>query len=69
MLERLAADLGHRATVGMPLGPLTTYGVGGPAALFVEVEGPEQDLEAVRRAWRASAGTANWMRPPPPPCS
>jgi UDP-N-acetylmuramate dehydrogenase len=30
-----------------PLGPLTTYGVGGPAALFVEVEGPA-DLEAVR---------------------
>lgn len=64
MLERLAADLGHRATVGMPLGPLTTYGVGGPAALFVEVEGPE-DLEAVRRAWRASAGTSTDAPPPP----
>jgi UDP-N-acetylmuramate dehydrogenase len=32
-----------------PLGPLTTYGVGGPAALYLEVEGPE-DLDAVRRA-------------------
>jgi UDP-N-acetylmuramate dehydrogenase len=30
-----------------PLGPMTTYGVGGPAALFVEVEGPS-DLDEVR---------------------
>ena len=30
-----------------PLGPLTTYGVGGPAALFVEVDGPA-DLDVVR---------------------
>ena len=36
-----------------PLGPLTTYGVGGPAALFVEVESPA-DLEAVRRALRSA---------------
>src|SRR6202042_3494559 len=41
-----------------PLGPMTTYGVGGPAALFAEVEGPE-DLEAVRTACRqgGAAGT------------
>ena len=32
-----------------PSGPLTTYGVGGPAALFVEVEGPD-DLSVVRAA-------------------
>jgi UDP-N-acetylmuramate dehydrogenase len=49
-LRNLADALGGRATPDKPLGPLTTYGVGGPAALFVEVEGPE-DLAAVRRAW------------------
>lgn len=47
----LAAAFGDRATLGKPLGPLTTYGVGGPAALHVEIEGPD-DLEAVRRTWR-----------------
>ena len=41
--------LGPRAEPRRPLGPLTTYGVGGPAALFVEVEGPD-DLDAVRGA-------------------
>ncbi len=47
---RVLADvLGARATVMKPLGPLTTYGVGGPAALYVEVETPE-DLEVVRGA-------------------
>jgi UDP-N-acetylmuramate dehydrogenase len=48
-LRALAERLGARATLMKPLGPLTTYGVGGPAALFVEVEGPA-DLDAVRRA-------------------
>ena len=43
-LRALADALGHRATLMRPLGPLTTYGVGGPAALFVEVEEPD-DLE------------------------
>ena len=37
-LRRLADVLGPRATLMKPLGPLTTYGVGGPAALYVEVE-------------------------------
>ncbi len=50
-LHTLADALGARATPDRPLGPLTTYGVGGPAALFVEIEGPE-DLAAVRLAWR-----------------
>jgi UDP-N-acetylmuramate dehydrogenase len=45
----LAAAVGERATLGKPLGPLTTYGVGGPAALFVEIEGPD-DLAEVREA-------------------
>ncbi len=47
----LADAVGDRATLGEPLGPLTTYGVGGPAALFVEIEGPD-DLAEVRLAWR-----------------
>jgi UDP-N-acetylmuramate dehydrogenase len=48
-LRALAAALGGRATLSKPLGPLTTYGVGGPAALFVEVDGPA-DLDVVRGA-------------------
>src|SRR3984885_7578592 len=47
----LAATLGHRATLLGPLGPLTTYGVGGPAAVLIEVEGPA-DLDVVRAALR-----------------
>jgi UDP-N-acetylmuramate dehydrogenase len=50
--EALAATLGARATLMAPLGPFTTYGVGGPAAVLVEVEGPA-DLDAVRAALRA----------------
>ena len=46
-LRALAGTLGARATLMKPLGPLTTYGVGGPAALFVEVDGPA-DLDVVR---------------------
>lgn len=49
----LADALGSRAVLGKPLGPLTTYGVGGPAALFIEVEGPD-DLQAVRRVLRGT---------------
>jgi UDP-N-acetylmuramate dehydrogenase len=47
-LNALAAALGPRAVRHAPLGPLTTYGVGGPAGLLVEIEGPA-DLVAVRR--------------------
>jgi UDP-N-acetylmuramate dehydrogenase len=36
-----------------PLGPLTTYGVGGPAALFVEVDGRDE-LEALRSVLRGA---------------
>ena len=56
----LADAVGDRATLGEPLGPLTTYGVGGPAALFVEIEGPD-DLAEVRLAWREALAS----RPPP----
>lgn len=50
-VDALARRLGDRATKGKPLGPLTTYGVGGPAALFVELERPA-DLEAFRSGVR-----------------
>jgi UDP-N-acetylmuramate dehydrogenase len=50
VLRSLAERLGARATLMKPLGPLTTYGVGGPAAVFVEIEGPA-DLEIVRAAF------------------
>jgi UDP-N-acetylmuramate dehydrogenase len=55
-LRALAEALGAQATLMKPLGPLTTYGVGGPAALFVDVEGAA-DLDAVRAvlAERASS--------------
>ena len=46
-LGALAAALGERAAPSKPLGPLTTYGVGGPAALYVEVE-TAADLDEVR---------------------
>jgi UDP-N-acetylmuramate dehydrogenase len=45
--DELARRLGERARRGAALGPLTTYGVGGPAALLVEVTGPG-DLDEVR---------------------
>ena len=48
-VEEAAALLGERARRLVMLGPLTTYRVGGPAALFVEI-GHEGDLEAVGRA-------------------
>jgi UDP-N-acetylmuramate dehydrogenase len=47
--DELAEVLGARAVRRQPLGPLTTYGVGGPAALLIEVDGPD-DLDAVRAA-------------------
>ena len=61
-LRPLAGALGERATLGKPLGPLTTYGVGGPAALYVEVEGPD-DLAAVRRVCREYARVVRGVAP------
>lgn len=52
-IERAAAVLGDRAGRDVPLGPLTTYGVGGPAALFLEHCGPD-DLMLAREAVAAS---------------
>lgn len=51
---RLAVEeLGERALPGEPIGPLTTYRVGGPAAVAVRIL-DEEDLEAVARARRVS---------------
>jgi UDP-N-acetylmuramate dehydrogenase len=48
-VERAAALLGDLARRDVALGPLTTYRVGGPAALFVEVAG-DDDLARVAEA-------------------
>jgi UDP-N-acetylmuramate dehydrogenase len=48
-VEVAAAVLGDRARRGVPIGPLTTYRVGGPAALLVEVH-REEDLAAASLA-------------------
>lgn len=48
-LRRVAEVLGDGARRDVPIGPLTTYRVGGPAALFVEVV-DEADLERLRTA-------------------
>jgi UDP-N-acetylmuramate dehydrogenase len=48
-----AAVLGDRARRDVALGPFTTYGVGGPAALFVEGADPDA-LALCRRAVAAS---------------
>ena len=52
-VDAAAAVLGDRARRGVPLGPLTTYGVGGPAALFLEDCAPD-DLALAREAVAAS---------------
>lgn len=45
-VERASVLLGRLARRDVPIGPRTTYRVGGPAALFVEVHG-EDSLETV----------------------
>ena len=54
-VDAAAAVLGDRARRDVPLGPLTTYGVGGPAALLLEDCGPEE-LGLARRALAAAGG-------------
>ena len=63
-MARLASALGARAVLDKPIGPLTTYGVGGPAALYVEVEGPE-DLAVVRRVCREHVASPDGTSAPP----
>ena len=52
-MEEAARILGDRAQRDIPLGPLTTYRVGGAAALFLEAH-DESDLRAACEAVRAS---------------
>ena len=52
-LEHAADLLGARARREVPIGPLTTYRVGGAAALFVDIA-DESDLAAARAAVAAS---------------
>ena len=49
----LRGRFSDRLRTSVPLAPLTTFRIGGPAALYVEPES-EEDLEAVHRAVRAS---------------
>lgn len=51
VVEDAAALLGERVRRDVPLGPMTTYRVGGPAALFVRID-TDADLAAVCRAVR-----------------
>jgi UDP-N-acetylmuramate dehydrogenase len=48
-IEAAARILGDRAARDVPVGPLTTYRVGGPAALFLEATG-DDDLRLAARA-------------------
>jgi UDP-N-acetylmuramate dehydrogenase len=52
-VDEAAALLGPRARRDVPIGPMTTYRVGGPAALFVELSSPD-DVEAVKAAVSAT---------------
>jgi UDP-N-acetylmuramate dehydrogenase len=52
-LDRAAAALGDLARRDVPLGPLTTYRVGGSAAVFVEASS-DDDLDRVAAAVAAS---------------
>jgi UDP-N-acetylmuramate dehydrogenase len=49
----LRAALGHRLHVSFPLAPLTSFRLGGPAALYVEPQS-ESDLAAVSEAVRSA---------------
>jgi UDP-N-acetylmuramate dehydrogenase len=52
-LERAGEVLGPLAQAAVPIGPMTTYRVGGPAALFVRLTAVEQ-LRVVAEARRTS---------------
>jgi UDP-N-acetylmuramate dehydrogenase len=51
--DNVVAALGPLAVRAYPLGPLTTYGVGGPATVFVEAQDVD-DLRTVRTALQGS---------------
>jgi UDP-N-acetylmuramate dehydrogenase len=48
-----AALLGERARIDVPIGPMTTYRIGGRAALFLELHG-EDDIALAKRAVTAT---------------
>ena len=52
-LQEAARLLGPRVRTGVPIGPLTTYRVGGPAALFLEAR-DEEDLALAKQAVTAT---------------
>ena len=52
-IETAAGMLGGRARRDVPLGPLTTYRVGGPAALLLRME-DDDDLQRVAGAVQAT---------------
>ena len=53
-LDHASAVLGERARRDVPIGPLTTYRVGGRAALLLDAEGVD-DLRAAAGAVRGTA--------------
>jgi UDP-N-acetylmuramate dehydrogenase len=53
LAEAMLRDGGSPVRRGFPLAPLTTFRVGGPAALYLEAQG-ERDLAAASRAVAAS---------------
>lgn len=55
-IDRVLGFLGDRLTADVPLGPLTTYRVGGPATRFVQVA-DHDELVAVARALAGLAAT------------
>jgi UDP-N-acetylmuramate dehydrogenase len=50
-VDLLRGSLGDRVRRGFPVAPLTSFRIGGPAAIYLEVESPA-DLEAVGRTVR-----------------
>lgn len=51
--SRLRAKFGERVRVSMPLADLTSFRIGGPADLFVNVEGETELMHAKAAAYRA----------------
>ncbi len=50
LLTELAAAFGDRAARGVPLGPFTTFRVGGPAEYFLETRSSDEILRALQIA-------------------
>jgi UDP-N-acetylenolpyruvoylglucosamine reductase len=64
----LAPRLGERVAAGASIGPLTTYRLGGPAAVLVRVADVAAVVRAVRDRVAAATGTVlipelHWLGP------